>query len=144
MNNSVRVAEIMSKPVITATEKESIKSIAQKMNKFGINSIVISDKSNMPIGMVTERDIIGKLLTKKRNLLFSKAKHIMTKPVVTINKDTTLEEAAKIMVDKRIKKLCVVDEQNRIAGMITESDIIKNATYLIELLKDMIETGYQK
>ncbi|MGC8647540.1 MAG: cyclic nucleotide-binding/CBS domain-containing protein [Candidatus Micrarchaeia archaeon] len=143
-DNSVRVSEIMSAPVITADENESIKSIAQKMNKHGINSVIIADKSNTPIGMITERDIIGKLLTKKRNLLFAKAKHIMTKPVVTISKDTKLEDAAKIMVEKHIKKLCVVDENNKIIGIITESDIIKNATYLIEVLKDIIETGYQR
>ncbi|MEM0149799.1 MAG: CBS domain-containing protein [Candidatus Micrarchaeaceae archaeon] len=143
-NNSVRVSEIMSSPVITASDSESIKSIAQKMNKYGINSIIISDKSNTPIGMITERDIIRRLLTKKRNLLFAKAKHVMSKPVVTITKNMLLEEAAKLMVQKRIKKLCVVDEQNKIAGIITESDIIKNAAYLIDVLKDMIDTGYQR
>jgi CBS domain-containing protein len=140
----VRVSEIMSSPVITASESESIKSIAQKMNKYHIDSIIISDKSNAPIGLITESDIVGKLLAKKRNLLFAKAKHVMSKPVVTISKDVSLEEAAKLMVDRRIKKLCVIDEQNKIAGIITESDIIKNATYLIDVLKNMIDTGYQK
>jgi len=140
----VRVSEIMSSPVITASESESIKSIAQKMNKYHIDSIIISDKSNAPIGLITEGDIVGKLLAKKRNLLFAKAKHVMSKPVVTISKDVSLEEAAKLMVDRRIKKLCVIDEQNKIAGIITESDIIKNATYLIDVLKNMIDTGYQK
>ncbi len=143
-NNSVRVREIMSSPVVVASENESIKSIAQKMNKHNINSVIITDSSNTPLGMITERDIIGRLLAKKRNLLFAKAKHVMTKPVVTISKDTTLEEAAKLMSEKRIKKLCVLDENSKIAGIITESDIIKNATYLIEVLKNIIDTGYQK
>ncbi|MCL4373823.1 MAG: CBS domain-containing protein [Candidatus Marsarchaeota archaeon] len=143
-NNSVRVREIMSSPVVVASENESIKSIAQKMNKHNINSVIITDNSNVPLGMITERDIIGRLLAKKRNLLFAKAKHVMTKPVVTISKDTTLEEAAKLMSEKHIKKLCVLDENSKIAGIITESDIIKNATYLIEVLKNIIDTGYQK
>ncbi|MGC8687432.1 MAG: CBS domain-containing protein [Candidatus Micrarchaeia archaeon] len=143
-SNSVRVGEIMSAPVITASLDESIKDIAIKMSTHNINSVIVADKSNKPLGMVTERDIIRKLLARKRNLLFAKAKHIMTNPVVTISKDMTLEEAAKLMAEKHIKKLCVVDESSSIIGIITESDIIKNAAYLIDVLKDIIETGYVK
>jgi CBS domain-containing protein len=134
----------MSKPVITAKPSESIKSIAQKMNKHNINSVVIVDDKNSPIGIVTEGDIIRRLLTKKRNLLFSKASHVMSKPVVTIKKELSLEEAAKIMVNKKVKKLCVTDENNTLIGIISEGDIVKNASYLIDVLKEIIETGYRE
>lgn len=139
---SLIVNDVMSKPVITARPNDSIKSIAQKMNKYDINSVVIVDEKNSPIGIVTEGDIVKKLLTKKRNLLFAKASHVMSKPVITIKKDLTLEDAAKIMANKRVKKLCVVDEDNILIGIISEGDIVKNASYLIDVLKEIIETGY--
>ncbi len=141
---SLIVNDVMSKPVITARGNESIKEIAKKMNKYNINSVVIVDEKNMPIGIVTEGDIIRRLLSKKRNLLFAKASHVMSKPVVTVKKDLTLEDAAKMMVNKKIKKLCVVDDAGSVIGIISEGDIVKNASYLIDVLKEIIETGYRE
>jgi len=51
---SLIVNDVMSRPVITARGKDSIKSIAQKMNKYGVNSVVIVDEKNVPVGIVTE------------------------------------------------------------------------------------------
>jgi CBS domain-containing protein len=141
---SLLVNDVMSKPVITAKPSESIKKIAQKMNRYGINSVVIVDDKNTPIGIVTEGDIIRRLLSKKRNLLFSKAIHVMSKPVITISKDVSLEDAAKMMVDKKVKKLCVINENNELIGIISEGDIVKNESYLIDVLKEIIETGYRE
>jgi len=141
---SLIVNDVMSKPVITARRKESIKSIAQKMNRYGINSVVIVDEKNAPIGIVTEGDIIRRLLSKKRNLLFAEALHVMSKPIVTVKRELPLEDAARIMVNKKIKKLCVVDDNGSVVGIISEGDIVKNASYLIDVLKEIIETGYSE
>ncbi|MGC8662665.1 MAG: cyclic nucleotide-binding/CBS domain-containing protein [Candidatus Micrarchaeia archaeon] len=134
----------MSKPVITAREKDSVKEIAKKMKKYDINSVVIVDKKNIPIGIVTEGDIIRRLISKKRNILFSNASHVMSKPVVTIKKNVKLEDAAKYMVKKKIKKLCVVDNSGSLIGIVCDEDIVKNASYLIDVLKEIIETGYSE
>ncbi|MGC8699706.1 MAG: cyclic nucleotide-binding/CBS domain-containing protein [Candidatus Micrarchaeia archaeon] len=141
---SLIVNDVMSKPVITARGNESIKEIARKMNKYNINSVVIVDGKNSPVGIVTEGDIIRRLLSRKRNLLFAKASHVMSKPVITVKKDLTLEDAAKMMVNKKIKKLCVVDDAGSVIGIISEGDIVKNASYLIDVLKEIIETGYSE
>jgi len=68
----------------------------------------------------------------------------MSKPVVTIKRDLSLEDAAKTMVNKKIKKLCVVDDIGSLIGIISEGDVVKNASYLIDVLKEIIETGYRK
>ncbi|VVB76754.1 Inosine-5'-monophosphate dehydrogenase [uncultured archaeon] len=140
--HSLTVNDIMSSPVVTAGEKTSVRDIAKAMNKHKIDAIVITNKNNEPIGVVTGGDIVKKLVSKTRNLLFSKAKHIMSRPVVTIKKHVKLEDAARYMAGNRIKKLCVVDDSNRAIGIITSSDITKNASYLIEVLEEIIETGY--
>ena len=136
--------DVMSFPVVTGREKDRIRSIAAKMKKFNISSVVIVDKENKPMGIVTEGDIVERLVSKKRGLLFTKAKDAMTKPVITIGKGMMVDEAAKLMVNKKVKKLCVVDDNGSLAGIVTEGDIVKNASYLIDVLKAMIDTGYVK
>jgi len=139
---SLIVNEVMTFPVVTGSEKESIKSIAQKMKKHNISSVVIVNKENTPIGIVTQGDIIKRLLSKKRNLLFAKAKDVMTSPVIKITKEKKLEDAAKYMVEKKVKRLCVVDETDRLIGILTHEDVVKNASYLIDVLKEALNTGY--
>ncbi len=141
-SRSLLAHEIMSYPAITAGENTSIKDVAKLMTKHGIDAVVIADKQNMPVGIVTEGDIVRRLVSAKKNLWFVKASHVMSKPVITIHKNTTIEEAAKRMADGKVKKLCVVDENGRLAGMLTSADITKNAGYLINVLKEVIHTGY--
>ncbi len=132
---SLLVNDIMSSPVITAREDESVKSVAAKMKAHNIGGVVVVDKEGLPIGMITERDIVRKLLAgTKRTLFFAKAKHIMSKPLLTITKDRKLEEAAKYMADSKVNR--------KLIGIITESDITSNASYLIDVLNEMISTGY--
>ncbi|MEM0087099.1 MAG: CBS domain-containing protein [Candidatus Micrarchaeaceae archaeon] len=143
-NRSLLVKDIMSFPVITATAKESVKSIALKMKSKKISSVVIVDESNVPIGIVTQGDIVNKLIARTKNLLFAKAKNVMSSPVITIKGDVTLENAANTMAKNRIKKLCVTDNEGKLIGIITEEDIVKNASSLIDVLREIINTGYVK
>ncbi len=131
----------MSKPAVTATEKTSIRDIARKMGRHRIDAVLITNKKNEPVGIITEGDIVKRLVSAKRNLWFVKAKHVMTKPVLTITAHMRLEDAARQMADKKVKKLCVIDEESKVLGMVTTEDITKNASYLINVLEEIIETG---
>lgn len=142
-SRSLLVNDVMSFPVITGKEKDSIKSIAEKMYRHRIGAVVITNKLNEPIGIVTQGDIVRRLMTKKRRMLFfSRASHVMSRHVITINKEMKIEDAARFMVKSRVKRLCVVDEANKVIGMITDNDIMKNSSYLIEVLNEIIDTGY--
>lgn len=139
---SLTVRDIMSYPVITANDKTSIREIAKLMKKHNVDAVVITDKASMPVGIITEGDIVRRLVSTKRNLWFVKAGHIMSKPLITVSRDTSLEGAARLMAEKRVKKLCVVDESGKLIGILTTADITKNASYLIDVLKEVIHTGY--
>lgn len=139
---SLTVNEIMSSPPITAREKTSIREIARMMTRHSIDAVVITNKQNEPVGIITEGDIVRRLVSSKRNLWFVKATHVMSKPVQTIAKNIRLEDAARRMAEKKVKKLCVVDENNKVAGILTTEDITKNASYLINVLEEIIQTGY--
>ncbi len=139
---SLTVSEIMSSPVVTAKEKTSVREIAKLMGRHRIDAVIITNKLGEPIGMVTGGDIVKKLVSKTRNLLFSKAKHIMSRPVVTVKKQMKLEDAARYMAANKVKKLCVVDGVGRVSGILTSSDITRNASHLIDVLEEIIGTGY--
>ena len=139
---SLRAREIMSSPVVTAGERTSIRDIAKLMKKHDVDAVVITDKNGIPAGIITEGDIVRRLVSAKRNLWFVRADHVMSKPLVTVGKDAMLEDAARYMAERKIKKLCVVDENNKLVGMLTTEDITKNAGYLINLLEEVIHTGY--
>ncbi|MGC8629099.1 MAG: cyclic nucleotide-binding/CBS domain-containing protein [Candidatus Micrarchaeia archaeon] len=141
-NSNIPIREIMSSPVISATEKASIKEIAKKMKAHDIDTVVIVNKNNEPIGLVTEGDIVRRLLSKKRNLWFTKAKHVMSSPVYTAHEEMGIEDVAKYMAAKKIKRLCIVDEKGKLTGIVTQTDIIENTNYLIGLLKELLEAGY--
>ena len=139
---SLRALEIMSTPVVTVKESTSIRDVAKMMNKHNVDAVVILNKNGNPEGLITEGDIVRRLVSTKRNLWFVKAKHVMSRPLITIGKDAMLEDAARYMAEKKVKKLCVIDENNKLVGMLTTEDITKNAGYLINLLEEVIHTGY--
>lgn len=139
---SLAVKEIMSYPVVTAREQTSIKEIAKTMTRHGVDAVVIINKQGIAQGIITEGDIVRRLVSAKRNLWFVKAKHVMSKPLATISGNVMIEDAAKYMAERKVKKLGVVDANNKLAGMITTEDITKNAGYLINVLEEVIHTGY--
>lgn len=139
---SLAAKEIMSYPVVTAKEKSSIMEIAKLMKKHGVDAVVITGKQGEPSGIITEGDIVRRLVSAKKNLWFVRAKHVMSKPLVAIDESTMIEDAAKYMAEKRVKKLCVLNGNKKLVGMITTEDITKNASYLINVLEEVIHTGY--
>lgn len=142
INSYLTVNDIMTHPVVTAYESTSISKVADLMNKHGVDAIIIINKGREPVGIITAGDIVRRLMTKRVPFLFSKAKHAMSKPVEITKKHVRLEDAAKHMVAKKIKKLCVTDDKNKVIGVITTADITKNAGYLIDVLKEMVQTGF--
>jgi CBS domain-containing protein len=141
---SLLVDDVMSFPVVTAKEKDGIRAVAAKMQKHQIGAVVIVNKLNEPVGIITHGDIVRRVVTRKRSLLFTKAKHAMSKPIIAVNKDEKLEDAARLMVNRKVKRLCVIDRSNRLIGIVTDNDIMKNSSYLIDVLNEMINTGYIK
>ncbi len=141
---SLKVYEIMSFPIVTSFEDDDIKSIAVKMLKHKIGSVIVTNRTGKELGIITQGDIIRLLASSKhKDVLYTfKARELMSEPLIWISGDKELEFAAKTMVKYKIKKLCVRDANKKLAGMITDNDIMKNASYLIDVLTEMINTGY--
>ncbi|MBS3141496.1 CBS domain-containing protein [Candidatus Woesearchaeota archaeon] len=117
------VKEVMTKKVVVFNEEDSIQDIAKKMKDKGIGSILVT-RNDQAVGIITERDLVDKAVASNLNAKETKAKQIMTTPLISIHSDADINYASKIMGDKNIKKMPVVDG-NKLVGIITQTDLAK-------------------
>jgi acetoin utilization protein AcuB len=126
------VGERMSRPVIAVSPEDSINDVLAMFRKEHIRRAPVM-KDGKLVGIVSERDLLNAspssattLSIWEMNYLISKVKvkNVMTKKVITVDKDTPIEEAARIMADKKIGGVPVTS-QEKVVGMITETDLFK-------------------
>ncbi len=118
----MKVREMMSRPIITEDGDTIVTKIAEDMDELGIGSVVITSEGK-PAGIITERDIALKVLLKDRRASEVKAKEIMAFPLVTIEAETSVDEACKLAARKRIKRLPVV-ENGMLVGIVSIRDLL--------------------
>jgi len=130
------VKEAMTKNVIIINPDTTIKDAAKIMSEQRVGSLVVIENEKL-VGIITELDIIWKVVASELDPKTTLVRDIMTKKVVTISADQTLEDATDIMVENKIKKLPVI-EGNKIVGIITATDIISIQPKLIESLAKLM------
>ena len=136
------VKDVMSSPVITVGETETVDKVAKFMEVQQLGCIIIIDKDERPLGIITERDLVTRVLAK--NKLPSKliAKDVMTTPLITINPGENLSNAARQMSRLNVRRLGVIYKGN-LVGIISSKDILAITPELIETIqeKTRIEGG---
>jgi len=135
----LRVREVMNSPVITAREKDKISTIAKKMRDYNVGSVVIVQKKD-PIGIVTEGDIVRKVVSKDLKPSDIVAEEIMSRPLITIPDDHDVTEAAKMMRKKRIKRIGVT-YKGRLIGIASASDLTSVTPELAGLIYERARLG---
>ncbi len=131
----VKVEDVMSSPVVTIKETDSVLTAAKLMKKHKIGCVVVVDKTGKPHGLITERDVVRRVTAL--DLLPSKvqAGKAMTKPAVTIAPSVNVTEAAKKMREVKIRRLIVV-EDNKLKGIVTSNDIVDITPALIDVIAE--------
>lgn len=123
----MQVKEIMHN-VTKIPSDTSICEAAIIMGKESIGSVLI-EENNKVIGIMTERDILQKIVAKGRNPEETKVKDIMTQPLVTIDASESIVQAGEKMDEQRIRRL-LVTENGKIIGKVTANSISRNLKYL--------------
>lgn len=136
MDSGILVRDVMSKNVKTVRPNSTINEVVRKMNKFEIGSIIVTD-GEKPVGIITERDILRRVLEVNMASEAMKAKEIMSSPILTIESQATTEEAATLMNSKRIKKIPVL-EDGILIGIVTSTDIVRSEPKMVETLSSMM------
>lgn len=136
------VKDVMSSPVITVDASESVDKVAQFMDAQRLGSIIVIDKDGRPIGIITERDLVTRVLSKNKLPSELLAKDVMSSPLITINPDESLSNTARQMSKLNIRRLGVVYKGD-LVGVISAKDILAITPELIEMVqeKSRIEAG---
>jgi len=130
---SLKVEDVMTMDVITMDENVSVKEAAEIMDQNEI-SCVIAARKGKAIGIITERDLLKRVIVEGKNAKKTKIGEIMSSPLEIVAPDMSLEEALRLMLQKKIKKLPVV-EKNRLLGLVSLTDIARCQPAIIKILK---------
>jgi CBS domain-containing protein len=138
METEIPVRDIMTRPVITADADLDVLSAAKKMGSANVGSLIIVS-GDKPSGILTERDLVKKVLARGIDPRSLKVAEIMSSPVVSIEPDASLREAASLMLRSGVKRLPVIS-QGMLVGIITDTDLVSGSSLgLNEILSDLLE-----
>ena len=130
----IKASNMMTREVITITPDSSVREVAELATSKSVSSLVVVDKGS-PVAVVSERDIIMGVLSKK-----TKVRDIMNKEFISVKPETTFYEISRMLREKNIKRFPVVDDAG-LAGIITETDIIeatRDFTRFHQIIQDTI------
>ncbi|MFI9186515.1 CBS domain-containing protein [Streptomyces goshikiensis] len=134
------VNDVMTKTVVTVTAAAEFKEIATAMERWKVTAVPVIEGEGRVVGVVSEADLLTKeefhaqgpsLIEQMRRLGDTakagsvRAEQLMTSPAVTIRPDATLPRAARLMADRHIKRLPVVDADGTLLGIVSRADLLK-------------------
>lgn len=125
------VTQYMDKDVLFLSPSTQTRDAARMLRRYETDDIIITDKDDIPIGIVTDQDILSKVIDVTVYAEATTLKEVMTTPLITINEKATLQDALRKMRDNDIRKLPVISKKNKVIGIIyqtTIADVIRNAT----------------
>lgn len=117
------VKDVMVKEIITVNPTTKIRDAVELMNKNQIGCLVVTRKGK-PVGIMTERDVLKKIVCSCKNPEQTRVSEIMSKPLIVGRVDMDWLEAVKLMLDRNIKKLPILDDE-RLVGLVTLTDIAR-------------------
>lgn len=132
---SLRVEDVMVKEVITIDETSTVKKAANTMNKYEIGCLIVT-RNRKAVGILTERDLLKRVVSQGKSAARTKVSTVMSRPIIVVEPDMDLEEAARLMFKLKVKKLPVVD-RGRLVGLVTLTDIARFQPQMIRLLKKL-------
>lgn len=149
------VADVMTTHVHVASPQAPFKFLVRLIEENRVSAIPIVDRQGVPIGIVSEADLLvkerrhelesadGFLHLSKRRQERAKAEatiasDLMTSPPITVTSDTSLSEAARLMQERNIRRLVVVDSRGRIAGIVSRRDLLQVFLRTDDELRDEI------
>ena len=143
---SFTIRDAMVRSVVTVEPDCTAKHAVNIMNRFEIGCLVVVEEGRV-VGIMTERDVLVRVVAEERDPEETLVRDIMSRPVIVGGPDTPLEEAVKMMMKNRIKKLPVMERfrgVERLVGLVTLTDIARVQPKLIEKLKELFEQEHEE
>ena len=124
----MRVEDIMSHNPVWCAPGTTLREVAEKMVEFDCGEIPICDAAGKPIGVITDRDIVCRVVAKGHDPLEERAEDYMSNPVVTTKPGMSLDECVRLMEQYQVRRLPVVDDGGVCCGMLAQADVARHAT----------------
>lgn len=109
------------------TGETTLNDVANLMVEADCGEIPITDASNRLVGVITDRDIVCRVVAKGKDPSAVAASDVMSQPVVCVNEDTTLDDVLAVMEENQIRRVPVVDGGGSCCGIIAQADVALNA-----------------
>lgn len=136
METGIKVGDVMQSRLVSLSSEETVLNAARLMKKHDIGSILV-EVSGRISGIVTHTDLVEKCLAEGKGGS-CKLKEVMSKPLVGIEPEADISDAAKLLGNEDLRRL-VVMKNNRIVGIVSEKDIIKISPSLYDLIAEKVE-----
>lgn len=151
----MKVVDVMTADVVSAQPEWSLKQAARVMIDAGVSGLPVIGDNGMVVGIITEADFIATeagrtvgrqrlfdtVFGEKRTRTPSTVEATMTRSPIVVDRNTTIAEAARLMTDRKVKRLPVVDPNGRLEGIVSRGDILVAFARDDEVIADAVERG---
>lgn len=137
METRLAVRDVMTRTVVTATPDMSAAEAGKKMVENRVGNIIIV-KDGGPVGIVTESDMVAKVIARNVKPGSIKLEQLMSKPLITTKSNDDIHDAVLMMAQKKIRRLPVIDD-GALVGIITDADVIQVSSEINQILDNLIQ-----
>jgi CBS domain-containing protein len=134
----LKVEDVMVEGVVTIDAHATVMKAVKLMNENEIGCLIVMRRGRA-VGIITERDLLKRVISKLKNPKKTQVREIMTKPLIAGQPNMDLEEATRLMFKMKIKKLPVVESNGKLLGLITLTDVARFQPQMIRILKKLSE-----
>ncbi len=141
MNNEdehMSVGDHCRRNPLTASPEETVREAARKMHQAKVGTLPIVDEDGRPIGMVTDRDIVQKVLRRRKNPDQIKLGEIASPDVVSVWEDVGLDRALARMRQEGVRRVLVTDDEGKLAGIVAYDDVLPSIANELSLAADVV------
>jgi len=136
----VQVRDIMSNPVITVKEDNTVADAAALMAEYNIGCVIVTDGNGKPIGILTERDVTRRVAAKGLCPRDVDVREVMSTPLITIDPDVDVVEAVRVMTRLNVSRLGVV-YKDRLVGIVSYKDVMRVIPEIFYIASEIARTG---
>ena len=134
----MKVQEIMSRKLESTSPTSTLRQAARKMSELNVGSLLVVDDNSNLLGIITDRDISCFAIAMGHDLNWTEVQKVMTKEVITCFDDQEIGDAAHLMEDKHVRRLVVMDHDNKMTGFLSVDDL---ARYSHELAGEVLRAA---
>jgi len=136
---TLSISGISRKYLERVEETTSVREAARKMREKNVSSLLVVDTSGIPVGLVTERDIVRKFFINDVSAYTLTSKDIMSSPLIAISVSSSISTAADMMLKNNVRHLLIVDDGDKPIGIITPLDFVRHQKHIAEEDREAIE-----